>query len=40
MALQAIVAAAEPTIAEEPFSARAPERRQARREAPLDPRIA
>ena len=39
-ALQAIAAAAEPTIAEEPFGARAPKRREARREVPLDPRIA
>ncbi len=40
MALQAIAAAAEPTIAEEPSGARAPEHRQARREVPVDPQIA
>lgn len=39
-ALQAIAAAAEPAMAEERSVARAPERRQARREVPLDPRIA
>ena len=39
-ALQAIAAAAEPAIAEEPSGARAPKRRRARREVPLDPRIA
>ena len=37
-ALQAIAAAAEPAIAEEPSGARAPERRQARREVALDSR--
>lgn len=39
-ALQAIAAAAEPALAEEPSGARVPERRQPRREVPLDPRIA
>lgn len=39
-ALQAIAAAAEPAIAEEPSGARAPERHRARREVALDPRIA
>ena len=40
VALQAIVAAAEPTIIEQPSGARAPERPQARRDVRLDPRIA
>ncbi len=39
-ALQAIAAAAEPAMAEEPSGARAQERRQARRGVALDPRIA
>jgi DNA-binding MarR family transcriptional regulator len=39
-ALQAIAAAAEPAMVEEPSGARAPERRQARRGVALDPRIA
>ena len=39
-ALQAIAAAAEPAMAEEPSAGRAPERRRARREVPLNPRIA
>jgi DNA-binding MarR family transcriptional regulator len=39
-ALQAIAAAAESTMAEEPSGARAPKRRQARQEVVLDPRIA
>ena len=39
-ALQVIAAAAEPAMAEEPSGSRAPERRQARREVALDPRIA
>jgi DNA-binding MarR family transcriptional regulator len=39
-ALQAIVAAAEPTIIEQPSGARAPEHRPARREVPLEPWIA
>lgn len=39
-ALQAIVAAAEPTIVKKPPGARAPEHRQARREVPFDLRIA
>jgi DNA-binding MarR family transcriptional regulator len=39
-ALQAIAATAEPTVAGEPSGARTPKRRQARREVPLDPRIA
>ncbi|MBV9423070.1 MAG: transcriptional regulator [Solirubrobacterales bacterium] len=39
-ALQAIAAAAEPAIAEEPSGARAPVRPQPRRAVPLDPRIA
>jgi DNA-binding MarR family transcriptional regulator len=38
-ALQAIAAAAEPGLAETPSGARAPERRRARREVALDPRI-
>jgi len=39
-ALQAIAAAAEPAIAEEPSGARVPVRPQPRRAVPLDPRIA
>jgi DNA-binding MarR family transcriptional regulator len=39
-ALQAIVAAAEPAVAEESSGAHAPERHQARREGALDPQIA
>jgi len=39
-ALQAIVAATEPTMAEEPSGVRAPERHQVRREVNLDPRTA
>lgn len=39
-ALQAIAASAEPASAEEPPGARAPKRRQARREVRRDPRIA
>jgi DNA-binding MarR family transcriptional regulator len=39
-ALQEIAAAAEPAMVEEPSGARAPKRRQARREVALDPRIA
>lgn len=39
-ALHAIAATAEPTMAEEPSAARVPERRQARRQVPLDPRTA
>ena len=39
-ALQAIAAAAEPAMAEEPSGARAPERRQPRRKVALDPRTA
>lgn len=39
-ALQAIAAAAEPATSEEPSGARAPERRQVRRELALDPRTA
>lgn len=39
-ALQAIAAAAEPAAAQEPSGPRAPERRQARRDVALDPRIA
>lgn len=39
-ALQAIAAAAEPAMAEEPSGSRVPERRKARREVALDPRIA
>ena len=39
-ALRAIAAAAEPAMAEELSSARAPERRQARRKVALNPRIA
>jgi DNA-binding MarR family transcriptional regulator len=39
-ALHAIAAAAQPAMAEEPSGARRRERRQARREVSLDPRIA
>jgi DNA-binding MarR family transcriptional regulator len=39
-ALQAIAAAAEPAMAQEPSGARAAKRRRARREVALDPRIA
>jgi DNA-binding MarR family transcriptional regulator len=39
-ALQAIAAAAEPVVAEEPSGARAPERHQARRDVALDTQIA
>ena len=39
-ALQAIAAAAEPPVPEEPAGARAPARRRARREIAPDPRIA
>jgi DNA-binding MarR family transcriptional regulator len=39
-ALQSIAAAAEPAMAQESSGAGTPERRRARREVPLDPRIA
>jgi DNA-binding MarR family transcriptional regulator len=39
-ALQAIAAAAEPAMAKAPSGARVPQRRRARREVALDPRIA
>ena len=39
-ALQAIAAVAEPAVAEQVSRSPAPQRRQARREVPLDPRLA
>lgn len=39
-ALQAIAAAAEPAVAEQASGSRASQRRQARRQVPLDPRLA